>query len=182
MTTILRDIKQTLHSQILWTGYNGAAGSDPPCGRLKGCGWEPPGSSLTHHLMADAGSHWRSQLRLLPEHFCPFYVAWASSQHGSWVPGETSQEGPRWKPHHPWWPSPGSSVVIILPHSISWNHLKVLPRFKGRSNRLCHWCRWQCFGRAYGTSNLVVPFLEKIICHSIWAVYKFIGRGAPRMF
>lgn len=43
-------------------------------------------------------------------------------------------------------------------------------------------CRWQGSGRAYGTRNLAVPFLENIICHSIWAVYKFIDRGAPRMF
>lgn len=108
---------------------------------------------------------------------------WPGLSHMWWLGSKRSilRERATWKMHNPSWPGPGSYVVSRLPHSINWKYLRV-PRLKVRRNRCPSQCRWQGSGRAYGTRNLAVPFLENIIGHSIRAVYKFIDRGAPRMF
>ena len=98
--------------------------------------WGDSKPGCGNHLEAHTlGFHW-----VFSKHFCPLHVAWASSQHSSWVLREASWERARQKPHHP-------GVA-----SAAFHHLKQsrsLLQIQGEEKyTLDSWCRWQGFGIA----------------------------------
>lgn len=109
--------------------------SDRGCG--DDLGLRSPEDSLTHsltRLLTDGGSRWD-----LSTYKQPLYVAWASSQHGDWLPrvGITRQSGRGSIAIYD--PAGKSCNMTSTPSSFCWGSHKVLPQFKGKGIDFTSW-------------------------------------------